>query len=106
MRSVRDSLQARGFAEVETPILQTIHGGANARPFETHINAYDMELYLRIATELHLKRLLVGGMEKVFEMGGSSATRAPTSSTTRSSPRSRSTRRTATTTRCACSPRS
>ena len=69
VRSVRDSLHARGFIEVETPILQLIHGGANARPFETHINAYDMDLYLRIATELHLKRLLVGGMEKVFELG-------------------------------------
>jgi lysyl-tRNA synthetase class 2 len=69
VRSVRDSLHARGFAEVETPILQSIHGGANARPFETHINAYDLDLYLRIATELHLKRLLVGGMEKVFEIG-------------------------------------
>ena len=50
-------------------MLQVIHGGANARPFETHINAYDMDLYLRIATELHLKRLLVGGIEKVFEIG-------------------------------------
>ncbi|HVK35681.1 MAG TPA: lysine--tRNA ligase, partial [Microlunatus sp.] len=69
VRSVRDSLARRGFAEVETPILQLIHGGANARPFETHINAYDLDLYLRIATELHLKRLIVGGMEKVFEMG-------------------------------------
>ena len=69
VRSIRDSLQARGFTEVETPILQTVHGGANARPFETHINAYDLDLYLRIATELHLKRLLVGGMEKVFEVG-------------------------------------
>ena len=69
VRSVRDSLHARGFTEVETPILQLIHGGANARPFETHINAYDLDLYLRIATELHLKRLLVGGMEKVFEIG-------------------------------------
>ncbi len=69
VRSVRDTLHNRGFTEVETPILQTIHGGANARPFETHINAYDMDLYLRIATELHLKRLLVGGMEKVFEVG-------------------------------------
>jgi lysyl-tRNA synthetase class 2 len=69
VRSVRDSLQARGFLEVETPILQVVHGGANARPFETHINAYDMDLYLRIATELHLKRLVVGGMEKVFEVG-------------------------------------
>ncbi|WP_196804643.1 bifunctional lysylphosphatidylglycerol synthetase/lysine--tRNA ligase LysX [Cellulomonas sp. URHD0024] len=69
VRSVRDSLHARGFTEVETPILQVIHGGANARPFETHMNAFDMDLYLRIATELHLKRLLVGGMEKVFEVG-------------------------------------
>ncbi|HET6293610.1 MAG TPA: bifunctional lysylphosphatidylglycerol synthetase/lysine--tRNA ligase LysX [Kribbella sp.] len=69
VRSVRDSLHARGFTEVETPVLQLIHGGANARPFETHINAYDLDLYLRIATELHLKRLLVGGMEKVFELG-------------------------------------
>ena len=69
VRSVRESLHARGFTEVETPILQLVHGGANARPFETHINAYDMDLYLRIATELHLKRLLVGGMEKVFELG-------------------------------------
>ncbi len=69
VRSVRDSLHARGYMEVETPILQQIHGGANARPFETHINAYDLDLYLRIATELHLKRLLVGGFEKVFEIG-------------------------------------
>jgi lysyl-tRNA synthetase, class II len=69
VRSVRDSLQARGFVEVETPVLQLIHGGANARPFETHMNAYDLDLYLRIATELHLKRLIVGGMERVFEIG-------------------------------------
>ncbi|HEX6886953.1 MAG TPA: bifunctional lysylphosphatidylglycerol synthetase/lysine--tRNA ligase LysX [Candidatus Nanopelagicales bacterium] len=67
--SVRDSLRRRGFVEVETPTLQLIHGGANARPFETHINAYDLDLYLRIATELHLKRLIVGGMEQVFEIG-------------------------------------
>ena len=69
VRSIRESLHARGFTEVETPVLQLIHGGANARPFETHINAYDLDLYLRIATELHLKRLIVGGMEKVFEVG-------------------------------------
>ncbi len=69
VRSVRESLHDRGFTEVETPVLQLIHGGANARPFETHINAYDLDLYLRIATELHLKRLIVGGMEKVFEIG-------------------------------------
>ncbi len=69
VHSVRDSLHRRGFVEVETPILQQIHGGANARPFETHINAYNLDVFLRIATELHLKRLLVGGMERVFELG-------------------------------------
>jgi lysyl-tRNA synthetase, class II len=68
VRSVRDSLQRRGFVEVETPMLQVVHGGANARPFTTHINAYDMDLFLRIAPELYLKRLLVGGVEKVFEV--------------------------------------
>ncbi|RJK96053.1 bifunctional lysylphosphatidylglycerol synthetase/lysine--tRNA ligase LysX [Vallicoccus soli] len=68
VRSVRESLQRRGFVEVETPMLQAVHGGANARPFRTHINAYDMDLYLRIAPELYLKRLLVGGVEKVFEI--------------------------------------
>ncbi len=69
LRSVRNTLDRRGFTEVETPILQTIHGGANARPFRTHINAYDLDLYLRIAPELYLKRLLVGGVDKVFEIG-------------------------------------
>jgi lysyl-tRNA synthetase class 2 len=68
-RAVREELHARGFLEVETPVLQPVHGGANARPFTTHINAYDLDLYLRIALELHLKRLLVGGIEKVFEIG-------------------------------------
>ncbi len=57
-----------GFVEVETPMLQPMHGGAAARPFETHHNAYDMPLFLRIAPELYLKRLLVGGMPKVFEI--------------------------------------
>jgi lysyl-tRNA synthetase, class II len=66
--SIRNSLAKRGFTEVETPMLQVLHGGANARPFKTHINAYDMELYLRIAPELYLKRLLVGGVDKVFEI--------------------------------------
>lgn len=69
VRSVRDALHAQGYTEVETPVLQTVHGGANARPFATHINAYDLDLSLRIATELHLKRLVVGGMERVFEVG-------------------------------------
>lgn len=69
LRSIRDTLFAKGFLEVETPILQQIHGGANARPFKTHINAYDLDLYLRIAPELYLKRLCVGGVERVFELG-------------------------------------
>jgi lysyl-tRNA synthetase class 2 len=69
VHSVRSTLVDRGYLEVETPILQRIHGGANARPFVTHSNAYDMRLYLRIAPELYLKRLAVGGVEKVFEVG-------------------------------------
>ena len=68
VRSIREQLSARGFIEVETPMLQTVHGGANARPFTTHINAYDMDLFLRIAPELYLKRLAVGGVERVFEI--------------------------------------
>lgn len=68
VRSIRTTFEERGFTEVETPMLQPIHGGANARPFITHINAYDIDLYLRIATELYLKRLMVGGAEKVFEI--------------------------------------
>jgi lysyl-tRNA synthetase class 2 len=66
---MRRSLEGRGFVEVETPVLQTVPGGALARPFVTHHNALDMELYLRIAIELHLKRLVVAGLEKVFEIG-------------------------------------
>ncbi len=69
VRSLRDTLHRWGFLEVETPVLQQVHGGANAAPFTTHINAYDLDLYLRIAPELYLKRLCVGGMEKVFELG-------------------------------------
>jgi lysyl-tRNA synthetase class 2 len=69
LRAIRDTLYAKGFVEVETPILQQIHGGANARPFITHINAYNLDLYLRIAPELYLKRLCVGGVERVFELG-------------------------------------
>ncbi|WP_189706263.1 bifunctional lysylphosphatidylglycerol synthetase/lysine--tRNA ligase LysX [Streptomyces phaeofaciens] len=69
VQALRQGLLTRGYLEVETPMLQQIHGGANARPFTTHINAYDLDLYLRIAPELYLKRLCVGGLEKVFEMG-------------------------------------
>ena len=68
VRSLRETLQGNGYIEVETPMLQVMHGGANARPFVTHINAYDMPLYLRIAPELYLKRLLVGGVDRVFEI--------------------------------------
>jgi lysyl-tRNA synthetase, class II len=68
VRSLRDSFHRRGFLEVETPMLQTMHGGATARPFVTHSNAMSMDLYLRIAPELFLKRCVVGGIEKVFEI--------------------------------------
>ncbi|GAA1635695.1 bifunctional lysylphosphatidylglycerol synthetase/lysine--tRNA ligase LysX [Kribbella alba] len=68
VRALRNGFEARGFIEVETPMLQAVHGGANARPFVTHINAYDTELFLRIAPELFLKRLSVGGLGKVFEL--------------------------------------
>src|SRR5690625_4899186 len=69
IQSMRNYLNKEGFLEVETPMLHTIPGGATARPFQTHHNALDMELYIRIAIELHLKRLIVGGMEKVYEIG-------------------------------------
>ena len=68
IRAIRDGLTARDYIEVETPMLMRVHGGATARPFTTHINAYDLDLYLRIAPELSLKRLVVGGLEKVFEI--------------------------------------
>ena len=69
VREVRNFFDGRGFMEVETPCLNTIPGGAAARPFITHHNALDIDMYMRIATELHLKRLIVGGMEKVYEIG-------------------------------------
>jgi lysyl-tRNA synthetase class 2 len=68
VRSLRDSLHGRDFLEVETPMLQLLHGGATARPFVTHSNALDTDLYLRIAPELFLKRCVVGGIERVFEI--------------------------------------
>ncbi|MGH8164592.1 MAG: amino acid--tRNA ligase-related protein, partial [Rhodanobacteraceae bacterium] len=68
LREMREFLQTRGFLEVETPMLQTVPGGAAAEPFRTHHNALGLDLYLRIAPELYLKRLLVGGFNKVFEV--------------------------------------
>jgi lysyl-tRNA synthetase class 2 len=67
--AVRRYLDEQGFVEVETPVLQPIYGGALARPFVTHFNALDQQMYLRIATELYLKRLIVGGLERVYELG-------------------------------------
>lgn len=69
IKSIRKFLDDRGFLEVDTPLLNTIPGGATARPFVTHHNTLDIDMYLRIAPELYLKRLIVGGMEKVYEMG-------------------------------------
>ena len=69
IKHVREFMDNRGFMEVETPVLNTISGGATARPFITHHNAQDIDMYMRIATELHLKRLIVGGLERVYEVG-------------------------------------
>ena len=69
IKEIRKFLDNRGFLEVETPVLHTIPGGAAARPFITHHNTLDMDMYMRIALELHLKRLIVGGMERVYEIG-------------------------------------
>jgi lysyl-tRNA synthetase, class II len=83
VRAIRNALERRGFSEVETPILQTLAGGAAARPFITHSNALDIDLYLRIAPELFLKRCVVGGFDKVFELNrvfrneGSDSTHSP-----------------------------
>lgn len=69
VRSIRETLHGHGYVEVETPMLQLVHGGAAARPFHTHLNAFDQDMTLRIATELYLKRAVVGGIERVFEVG-------------------------------------
>ena len=66
IKTMRTALDEAGYTEVETPILQSIAGGASARPFTTHHNSLDIDLYLRIATELYLKRLIVGGFEGVY----------------------------------------
>ena len=71
IKKIREFLDNNGFLEVETPILQTLAGGAKARPFKTRLNALNMDLYLRIAPELYLKRLLIGGFEKIYELGRS-----------------------------------
>ncbi len=68
-RSIRESLYADGYIEVETPVLQLVHGGAAARPFNTHLNAFDIPMTLRIALELYLKRVMVGGADRVYEIG-------------------------------------
>ncbi len=83
LRSLRTTLDGRGYVELETPILQTVHGGAAARPFHTHLNAFDLDMSLRIATELYLKRAIVGGFDRVYELGrsfrneGSDSTHSP-----------------------------
>ena len=69
IQAIREFLDKEGFLEVETPVLQSMYGGADAQPFCTHINAFDMDMYLRISLELPLKRLMVGGFEKVYEIG-------------------------------------
>jgi lysyl-tRNA synthetase, class II len=68
-RAVRGVLEGEGYVEIETPVLQLVHGGANARPFRTHLNAFDLPMTMRIALELHLKRAVVGGIERVYEIG-------------------------------------
>jgi lysyl-tRNA synthetase, class II len=69
LRSLRETMHRVGYVEVETPVLQLVHGGAAARPFHTHLNAFDLPMTLRIALELHLKRAIVGGIDKVYEIG-------------------------------------
>lgn len=83
--ALRRFFEGRGFIEIETPVIQPLYGGATARPFKTYHKALERELFLRIATELYLKRAIVGGLDKVFEIGRVSETRALTRRTIRSS---------------------
>ena len=76
--AARDSGRSRGYLEVETPVLQTVHGGAAARPFHTHLNAFDQQMSLRIATRALPQASIVGGVDRVYEIGRTSATRAST----------------------------
>ncbi|WP_256838521.1 lysine--tRNA ligase [Ornithinimicrobium faecis] len=69
IRAIRSVMEADGYVEIETPVLQTVHGGATARPFHTHLNAFDLPMTMRIALELYLKRAVVGGIERVYEIG-------------------------------------
>src|SRR5699024_8456504 len=69
VRSIRETLPARDYIEIETPVLQLVHGGAAARPFATHMNAFDQTMSLRIGLELALKKAIVGGVDRVYEMG-------------------------------------
>jgi len=96
--AVRRWLDGQGFLEVETPVLQPLYGGGLARPFTTHYNALDRDFYLRIAVELYLKRLIVGGLERVYEIGKNFRNEAPTSTcpSSRCSSGTRPTRTTAT----------
>ena len=98
LRTIRRELDERGFVEVETPVLQPVAGGATRSPFITHHNALDMDLYLRISLELYLKRLLVGGLERVYEIGRVFRNEGIDRGTTPSSRCSSCTRPTATTT--------